>query len=142
MRLAAAAIALISAGLVSACTPADAVLDGDLEIAGMTPAFWGVKVERARDRAVISINFEPDFNGSEPVKAKLEDGTVTLTSTTPRGDFVMKLKQGTCLAGLDNDMPLDWSVSVDWEGETWMGCARPVSPAPAAVEPAPAQPAG
>lgn len=145
MRLAAAAIALISVGLISACTPADAVLDGDIEIAGMDPAFWGVKVQRAQDRAVISINFEPDFNGSEPVKGKLEDGTVTLTSTTPKGEFVMKLKQGKCLAGLDNDMPFDWTVSVDWEGETWTGCAKPVAPAaPAApAEPAaPAPPAG
>lgn len=142
MRLAAAAIALFSAALVTACTPADAVLDGDLEIAGMDPAFWGVKVERAQDRAVISINFEPDFTGSAPVKGKLEDGTVTLTSTTPKGDFVMKLKQAKCLAGLDNDMPYEWSASVDWEGETWTGCAKPVAPAAPSTPAAPAPPAG
>jgi len=136
MRLAAAAIALISTALASACTPADAVLDGDLEIAGMDPAFWGVKVERGQSRAVISINFEPDFNGSEPVKAQAEDGSVTLTSTTPKGDFVMRLKQGTCLSGLDNAMAFEWSVTVDWEGETWKGCAKPVSQA------TPAAPAG
>lgn len=141
MRLAIAAIALFSAavmGSLAACTPADAPLDGDLEIAGMDPAFWGVKIERGQDRAVISINFEPDFTGSEPVKARLEDGTITLTSATPKGEFVMKLTQGTCLSGLDNAMTLDWSVSVDWEGETWTGCAKPVSFAPPAAEPAPA----
>lgn len=139
MRLANAAIALFFAtvmGGLSACTPADAALDGDLEIAGMDPAFWGVKVERGQDRAVISINFEPDFTGSEPVKGKLEDGTITLTSATPKGDFVMRLTQGTCLSGLDNAMTLDWSVSVDWEGETWKGCAKPVAPAAPAPTPA------
>jgi len=135
MRRPAAAIALFSLALsggLAACTPADAALDGDIEIAGMEPAFWGVKVQRAQDRSVISINFEPDFTGSAPVKGKGEDGTVTLTSTTPKGDFVMHVKQGTCLSGLDNEMTLDWSVTVDWAGETWKGCAKPVPAAPAA----------
>jgi uncharacterized membrane protein len=138
MRKAALVLALLAACLPPACTPPDAALDGDLEIAGMDPAFWGVKVERSADRIVISINFEPDFTGSAPVKTANEDGSYLLTSSTPKGDFVMRLEKTACLSGLDNDMAFDWSVSLDWAGETWKGCAKPVSPAPPAAPRAPA----
>jgi len=128
MRLPSLAVTFLAAGFaamsLAACTPADAALDGDLEIAGMEPAFWGVIVDRAADTSAINIDFKPEFNGTAPIKSKAEDGSVVLTSKTPEGDFVMKLKQEECLAGLDNEAKFDWAVSVDWKGETWTGCAK------------------
>jgi uncharacterized membrane protein len=129
MRLPFALTALVAAVAIAACTPADAALDGDLEIAGMEPAFWGVIVDRAAGTSAINIDFKPEFNGTAPVKSKAEDGSILLTSQTPEGDFVMKLKQESCLAGLDNKAKYDWAVSVDWKGETWTGCAKARKPA-------------
>ena len=129
MRLPFALTALAAAFAMAACTPADAALDGDLEIAGMEPAFWGVIVDRTVGTSAINIDFKPEFNGTVPVKSKAEDGSILLTSQTPEGDFVMKLTQKDCLAGLDNKAKFDWAVSVDWKGETWTGCAKARKPA-------------
>lgn len=129
MRLPFALTALVAAVAIAACTPADAALDGDLEIAGMEPAFWGVIVDHTAGTSAINIDFKPEFNGTAPVKSKAEDGSILLTSQTPEGDFVMKLKQEECLAGLDNKAKYDWAVSVDWKGETWTGCAKARKPA-------------
>ena len=121
-KIACASIAL--AGLLVACSPADAELDGDLEINGMEPAFWGVKVVRAENKITIAVLGERDIVGELPVKSKAEKATV-LTSKTPEGDFVMTLTQGDCEDGL-GEREYHWSVSAAWNGETLKGCAAPV----------------
>lgn len=128
MRFSLVVIAVLALG-AAACAPADAVLDGDIEAAGMEPAFWGVKVSREKNTSEISVLGEADFSGPAPVKAKTPEGLVTLTTATPRGDFVMVLKNETCLNGLDNKVQFDWSVTVDWQGETLSGCAKAIAKA-------------
>ncbi len=126
--LAAASAAIALAG----CTPADAVLDGDLVLNGMDPAPWMVSVTRATDKTAISIAGEADFEGAAPVKAETRTpegkSEFTLTSKTPNGDFVMRLQQAACLDGLDNNVKYEWAVSVDWHDETLLGCARTAEP--------------
>lgn len=124
-----ASIALV--GLLAACSPGDAELDGDLEVNGMEPAFWGVKVIRAENKTTIAVLGERDITGELPVKSKADKATV-LTSKTPEGDFVMTLTQGDCQDGL-GEREYHWSVSAAWKGETLTGCAAPVkTAAPAA----------
>ncbi len=120
-----ASIALL--GLAAACSPGDAELDGDLEINGMEPAFWGVKVSRAENKATINVLGERDVVGEAPVKTKAEKATI-LTSKTPEGDFVMTLTQGDCEDGL-GEREYHWSVSASWKGEVLKGCAAPAKPA-------------
>lgn len=124
-----ASIALV--GLLAACSPGDAELDGDLEINGMEPAFWGVKVVRAENKTTIAVLGERDIAGELPVKSKGDKATI-LTSKTPDGDFVMTLTQGACKDGL-GEREYHWSVSAAWKGETLKGCA---APAKAAATPA------
>lgn len=125
LRTILASIAL--AGLAAACSPADAELDGDLEVNGMDPAFWGVKVVRAENKATIAVLGERDVVGEAPVKTKAEKSTI-LTSKTPEGDFVMTLTQGACEDGL-GEREYHWSVSASWKGETLKGCAAAAKPA-------------
>lgn len=131
MRLShiAPAIAAATAALaLAACTPADAALEGDLVVNGLDPATWTVVVTRAENKTAISIVGEPSFEGPAPVKAsvKTPEGKdeFTLTSTTPKGDFVIRLRQEACLDGIDNNVKYDWAASVDWQGELFTGCAR------------------
>ena len=116
--------------LLAACSPADAELDGDLEVNGMDPAFWGVKVARAQKITTIAVLGERDIAGELPVKTKGADNDVVLTSKTPEGDFVMTLRQEECQDGL-GERAYNWSATVDWKGETLKGCASPVKVAPA-----------
>lgn len=124
-----ACLSIALAGLVAACSPGDAELDGDLEIQGMDPAFWGVKVIHAEKKATINVLGERDVVGELPVKTKSEKTTI-LTSKTPEGDFVMTLTQGPCEDGL-GERQYNWSVSATWKGETLKGCAAPAKPAAA-----------
>lgn len=132
-----ASLALV--GLLAACSPGDAELDGDLEINGMDPAFWGAKVVRAENKTTIAVLGERDIVGELPVKSKAEKATI-LTSKTPNGDFVMTLTQGDCEDGL-GEREYHWSVVASWNGETLKGCAAPVKAAAPAAPPAPAAPA-
>ena len=109
-----ASIALV--GLLAACSPGDAELDGDLEVNGMEPAFWGVKVIHAENKTTIAVLGERDITGELPVKSKADKATV-LTSKTPEGDFVMTLTQGDCQDGL-GEREYHWSVSPFHAAET------------------------
>jgi uncharacterized membrane protein len=122
-----ACAAAVLAALLAACTPADAELDGDLEINGMEPAFWGVKVTRAQNKTTIAVLGSRDIAGEPPVKSKGEKDTTVLTSKTPEGDFVMTLRQGECEDGL-GQREYHWSVVATWKGETLKGCAAPMKP--------------
>jgi uncharacterized membrane protein len=113
---------------LAACTPADAELDGDLEVNGMEPAFWGVKVTRADNTTSIAVLGERDIAGGLPVKSSGENNSTVLTSTTPEGDFVMTLKKEDCKDGL-GEREYHWSVLASWKGETLKGCAAPMTPA-------------
>lgn len=128
LKLACAAAAF--AALLAACTPADAELDGDLEINGMEPAFWGVKVARAQNKTAIAVLGAKDIAGELPVKSKGEKDVTVLTSKTPEGDFVMTLSQGKCEDGL-GEREYHWSVLATWKGETLKGCAAPMKPSAA-----------
>ncbi len=123
-------LAAAFAALLAACTPADAELDGDLEINGMEPAFWGVKVTRAQNRTAIAVLGAKDIAGELPVKSKGEKDVTVLTSKTPEGEFVMALRQGKCEDGL-GEREYHWSVLATWKGETLKGCAAPMKAAPA-----------
>lgn len=125
-----ASIALV--GLLAACSPSDAELDGDLEVNGMEPAFWGVKVVRAENKTTIAVLGERDIVGELPVKTKADKATV-LTSKTPEGDFVMTVTQGDCQDGL-GEREYHWSVSAAWKGETLQGCAAPMKAAAPAAD--------
>ena len=127
-KVAFASAALIA--LLAACSPADAELDGDLEVNGMEPAFWGVKVARAEKTTTIAVLGERDIAGELPVKSKGTDKDILLTSKTPEGDFVMTLRQEACQDGL-GEREYNWSATVAWKGETLKGCAAPVKAAPA-----------
>lgn len=122
---------IVLVGLLAACSPGDAELDGDLEVNGMEPAFWGVKVIHAENKTTIAVLGERDITGELPVKSKTDKATV-LTSKTPEGDFVMTLTQGDCEDGL-GEREYHWSVRAAWKGETLTGCAAPMKvAAPAA----------
>lgn len=127
-KIAFASAALVA--LLAACSPADAELDGDLEVNGMDPAFWGVKVARAQNSTTIAVLGERDIAGELPVKSKGADKDFLLTSKTPEGDFVMTLRQEPCKDGL-GEREYHWSATVDWKGETLKGCAAAAKPAPA-----------
>ena len=62
-KVAFASAALLA--LLAACSPVDAELDGDLEVNGMDPAFWGVKVVRAQNTTTWRIAF-PSRSRSKP----------------------------------------------------------------------------
>lgn len=120
--------------LLSACGPGAAELDGDLEVNGMDPVFWGVQVNREDNETSISVLGARDIVGDLPVKSSGEKGATLLTAKTPEGDFVMTLRPEACEDGL-GEREYHWSVSADWKGETLKGCAAPKAP------PAPAAPA-
>jgi len=125
------ACASIALAVLAACSPGEAELDGDLEVNGMEPAFWGVKVIRAENKTTIAVLGERDIVGELPVKSKADKATV-LTSKTPEGDFVMTVTPGECQDGL-GEREYHWSVSATWKGETLQGCAAPMkAAAPAA----------
>ena len=129
LKIVCASIAL--ACLLAACSPGASELDGDLEVNGMDPAFWGVKILRAENKATINVLGERDVVGELPVKTSADKATI-LTSKTPEGDFVMTLTQGDCEDGL-GEREYHWSVSAIWKGETLKGCAAPLkAAAPAA----------
>lgn len=113
---------------LSACAPADVELDGDLEINGMDPAFWGAKVTRADKTTVIAVAGARDVAGELPVKTKGEKDATILTSKTPDGDFVMILHKEPCEDGL-GEREYHWSVSANWQGEMLKGCAAVPTPA-------------
>ena len=119
-----AALALALAG----CTPADAELDGNIEINGMEPAFWGAKVTRADNTTSIAVTGERDIAGDLPVKSGGEKDATILTSKTPEGDFVIKLHKEDCKDGL-GEREYHWSALASWKGETLKGCAAPMTPA-------------
>lgn len=127
-KVAFASAALLA--LLAACSPVDAELDGDLEVNGMDPAFWGVKVVRAQNVTTIAVLGERDIAGELPVKSKGADEAFLLTSKTPEGDFVMTLRHEPCQDGL-GEREYQWSATADWKGETLKGCAAPVKAAPA-----------
>lgn len=114
-------IALAALGL-AACSPADLELDGDLE-GGAADPYWTFEVVREENRTTISIVGEPAVQGGVPVKTKGEKDEIILTSTTPQGDFVMRLTHKECYDGLA-ETPRPWTVAVDWKGEALQGCAR------------------
>jgi uncharacterized membrane protein len=129
MRLSYFAFATAAAGLaLAACTPADVALEGDLVVNGLDPAAWTVVVTRAENKTAISIVGEAEFEGPAPVKAVVKGAEgkdeFTLTSTTPKGEFVIRLRQEPCLDGIDNNVKYDWAASVDWNQEMFTGCAR------------------
>ena len=113
---------------LAACSPPDAELDGDIEINGMEPAFWGVKVARAAKTTSIAVLGERDIVGEPPVKTKGDKDATILTSKTSEGDFVMTLRQEKCEDGL-GEREYHWSVVADWKGEKLSGCAAPVKAA-------------
>jgi uncharacterized membrane protein len=115
-----AALALLVAG----CGVSDVELDGDLEINGMDPVFWGVKVDRTAQTTTIAVTGERDIQGELPAKSKDAKDATLLTTKTPAGDFVMRLQRETCKDGL-GERAYEWSVSVSWQGETLKGCAHP-----------------
>ena len=107
---------------LTACSSPEAELDGDIDVGGMDPANWTVEVRRATGKSVISILGEPSFEGSLPVKSDGADGAVLMTSTTPKGDFVMNFTRAECFDGL-SETARPWTVTVNWNGETLNGCA-------------------
>jgi uncharacterized membrane protein len=126
LRLASGLAAL--AVLLSACGASDSELDGDLEVNGMDPVFWGVQVKRADNMTTITVTGSRDVTGDLPVKSKGEKDAVLLTAKTSAGDFVMTVSRGDCRDGL-GEREYHWSVLVDWQGETLKGCAAPAAPA-------------
>lgn len=116
-----AVAAILVLGL-AACSSPEAELDGNIDVGGTEPAYWTVKVQRDTGKAVISVLGEPDFEGSLPVKSSGAEGAVVLTSTTPKGDFVMNFTHKECFDGLA-ESARPWTVTVNWNGETLNGCA-------------------
>ncbi len=110
---------------LAACGPSTSELDGDLEVNGMDPVFWGAKVDRAAKTTTIAVIGARDLKGDLPTKASGEKGAVILTSKTPEGDFVITLHSEACKDGL-GEREYHWSAIVSWQGETLKGCAAPV----------------
>lgn len=110
---------------LAACGPSTSELDGNLEINGMDPAYWGVKVDRAAKTTTIGIIGARDLKGDLPVRSSGEKGAVILTSKTPDGDLVVTLQPEACKDGL-GEREYHWSAVASWQGETLKGCAAPV----------------
>lgn len=117
--------------LLAACGASDAELDGDLEVNGMDPVFWGVQVKQAEKLTTITVTGERDITGELPVKSKGEKDAILLTTKTTEGDFVMTVRREDCKDGL-GEREYHWSVSADWQGETLKGCIAPAALKPAA----------
>jgi uncharacterized membrane protein len=113
--------------LLSACGASDAELDGDLEVNGMDPVFWGVQVNRAENMTTITVTGSRDVTGELPVKSKGEKDATLLTVTTTEGPLVMTVRREDCKDGL-GEREYHWSVLVDWQGETLKGCVAPAAP--------------
>jgi uncharacterized membrane protein len=109
---------------LAACGPSTSELDANLEIQGMDPVFWGVKVDRAAKATTIAVTGSRDIKGDLPVKSAGEKDATILTVKTPEGDFVMTLRSGKCQDGL-GEKEYHWSVAVTWQDETFKGCAAP-----------------
>lgn len=116
------AVFAIAAVALAACSGPEVELDRDLEVGGTDPAYWTVEVRKATGKAVISILGEASFEGSLPVRSQGEDGAFLLTSSTPKGEFVMNFKAAECFDGLA-ESPRPWTVTVNWNGEMLNGCA-------------------
>ena len=117
-------IAVAAVGL-AACSGPESQLDGDLNIGGTEPAFWGVEVRRAEGKSKISIVGEPAFEGQLPVKTRGAEGSFMMTSATSQGDFAMMFTPKECFDGLA-ESARPWTVSVEWKGEILQGCAEPI----------------
>lgn len=109
---------------LAACGPSTSELDGNLEIQGMDPVFWGVKVDHAAKTTTIAVTGSRDLKGDLPVKSAGDRDATILTTKTPDGDFVMTLRAGKCQDGL-GEREYHWSVTATWQGETLKGCAAP-----------------
>lgn len=108
---------------LAACS-AEGELEGDVDVGGTKPAYWTVEINRAENKATISIIGEASIEGALPVKSKGEKDQLLLSSKTPEGDFVMAFTHKECFDGLaDNAWP--WSVTAMWKGEMLVGCAHP-----------------
>lgn len=114
-------VAFAAVGL-AACTPADAELDGDIEVGAADP-YWTVEVLRDEGKTLISVVGDPSVEGELPVKTQGEKDVILLTSKTPQGDFVMNFTHKECFDGLA-ETARPWTVTVDWKGELLQGCAR------------------
>lgn len=110
---------------LAACGPSSSELEGNLEVNGMDPVFWGAKVDRAAKTTTIAVIGARDLKGELPIKSSGEKGAVILTSKTPEGDFVITLHSEPCKDGL-GEREYHWSAVVSWQGETLKGCAAPV----------------
>lgn len=111
--------------LLSGCGPSTSELDGNLEVNGMDPVFWGAKVDRSAKTTTIAVIGARDLKGELPTKSSGEKGAVILTSKTPEGDFVITLHAEDCKDGL-GEREYHWSALVSWQGETLKGCAAPI----------------
>lgn len=124
LKLTGAAVA--SALLLAACGPSASELDGNLEVNGMDPVFWGVKVDRAAKTTTVAVVGSRDLQGELPVRSEGEKGAAILTTKTPEGDFVMTLQPEACKDGL-GEREYHWSATANWQGETLKGCAAPAA---------------
>lgn len=111
--------------MLSACGPGSSELDGNLEIIGMDPVFWGAKVDHAAKTTTITVTGARDIKGDLPVKSSGEKGATVLTVKTPDGDFVVTLSSGKCQDGL-GEREYHWAAAVTWQNEVLKGCAAPL----------------
>lgn len=109
---------------LTACGPVGSELDGNLEINGMDPVFWGAKVDRKAGTTTITVTGARDLTGGLPSRSPGDKGAVILTTKTPDGDFAVTLRAEPCKDGL-SEGEYSWSAAVKWQGETLKGCARP-----------------
>jgi len=107
---------------LAACGPSTSELDGNLEITGMDPVFWGAKIDHAAKTTTLTVTGARDVKGELPVKSSGEKGATILTVKTPDGDFVVTLSSGKCQDGL-GEREYHWSAVATWQGEALKGCA-------------------
>jgi uncharacterized membrane protein len=116
------AFAAVASFALVGCSSPDTELNGDIDVGGMDPANWTVEVRKATGKSIISILGEPSFEGGLPVKSNGANGAILMTSTTPKGEFVMNFTRAECFDGLAEEAR-PWTVTVNWNGETLNGCA-------------------
>ncbi len=111
---------------LAACGPGASELEGNLEITGMDPAYWGVKVDRAAQDDHHRHHRRARSQGRAAGEIRRREGRRRPDVEDARRRFRRHASLEACKDGL-GEREYHWSALASWQGETLKGCAAATS---------------